>query len=130
MWGSIWSCSMKYNDLGALNMSGLAEYLLQIPPSVETDGGDMINMTIYGDSIFGLSLTILRKIANPKIKEEQLLNQHLNRCITSDEMLYGELFNLFTLLSTKRKLKLLHDGCHLRKMITVAFFCKTVTPVC
>jgi hypothetical protein len=122
MWGSVWSCSMKHNDLGALNMSGLAEYLLEVLPSVEREDGGKINMAIYGDSIFRPSLTILRKIANPKNKEEKLLNRRLNRCRTSIEMLYGELFNLFKLLSTKKKLKLFRDGRHVKKMITVAFF--------
>ena len=79
-------------------------------------------MAIYGDSIFRPSRTILRKIANPKNKEQKLLNQRLNICRTSIEMFYGELFNLFKLLSSKRKFKLLRDSRHERKMITVAFF--------
>ena len=122
MWGSAWCCSMKHNDLGALNMSGLAEYLLDVLPDVDSNNGNRINMAVYGDSIFRPSLTVLRKIINPDDVVDKLLNQRLNKCRTSVEMLYGDLFNLFNLLSTKKKLKLLRNGKHVRKMIIVAFF--------
>ena len=122
MWGSVWACAMKHNDLGTLNMSGLGEYLLDVLPSVQTSEGNSISMAVYGDSIFRPSYSILRKIDNPKNDAEKLLNQRLNKCRTSVEMLYGDLFNLFTLLSTKRKLKLLKNGRHVRKLIIVSFF--------
>ena len=103
-------------------MSGLGEYLLDVLPSVDCADGGKINMATYGDSIFRPSYSILRKIANPKNDGEKILNQRMNRCRTSVEMLYGDLFNLFNLLSTKKKLKLLKNGKHVRKMIIVSFF--------
>ena len=62
MWVSVWACSIKHNDLGALNMSGLAEYLIDILPDADCSNGGTINMTVYGDSIFRASQTILKKI--------------------------------------------------------------------
>ena len=66
MWGSTWLCSMKHNDLGALNMSGLAEYLLDVLPDVDSIDNKKINMALYGDSIFKPCLTILKKIVDTK----------------------------------------------------------------
>lgn len=122
MWGSVWACSMKHNDLGVLNMSGLAEYLIDILPDVDSSIGGKINMAVYGDSIFRPSMTILGKIIDPKEDVDKLLNQRLNKCRTSIEMLYGDLFNLFKLLSARKKLKLLRNGRHVRKMIISSFF--------
>jgi hypothetical protein len=127
MWGSVWVCAMKHNDLGTLNMSGLAEYLYDVLPSVQTSDGLTIKMAAYGDSIFRPSFSILKKIENPANDFEKLLNQRINKCRTSVEMLYGGLFNLFSLLSTKRKLKLLKNGRHVRKLIIVSFFCRIAT---
>ena len=127
MWGSVWACSIKHNDLGTLNnMSSLVEYLIDILPDADCSNGGTINMTAYGDSIFRPSLTILRKIINPEEDVQKLLNKRLNKCRISIEMLYGDLFNLFKLLSMKRKLKLLKDGRRVRKLIIVAFFCITI----
>ena len=75
MWGSVWACAMKHNDIGTLNMSGLGEYLLDVLPSVQTSEGNSISMAVYGDSIFRPSYSILRKIDNPKNDAEKLLNQ-------------------------------------------------------
>ena len=107
-------------------MSSLVEYLIDILPDADCSNGGTINMTAYGDSIFRPSLTILRKIINPEEDVQKLLNKRLNKCRISIEMLYGDLFNLFKLLSMKRKLKLLKDGRRVRKLIIVAFFCITI----
>ena len=110
-------------------MSGLAEYQIDILPDVDSCNGVKINMAVYGDSIFRASQTILKKIIYPDDDVQKLLNKRLNKCRTSVEILYRDLFNLFKLLSTKRKLKLLKDGRNVRKLIIVSFFCKIVTHV-
>ena len=62
MWGSTWIASLKHNDLGVLNMSGLSEYLIEVLPTIETSSGEKVKMAVYGDGIFHPSMVILRKI--------------------------------------------------------------------
>ena len=122
MWGSIWVCALKHNDLGVLNMSGLCEYLLDVLPKVKDDNDNDVHMVIYGDSIFKPSLVILRRIENAETEVEKLLNTRMNSCRTSVEMMFGEIFSLFKILGDKKKIKILKNGRYMRKLIIVIFF--------
>ena len=122
MWGSIWVCDLKHNDLGVLSMSGLCEHLLDKLPMVEDEDGNDVNMVLYRDSIFKPSLVILRQIEIAESEIEKLINNQMNSSRTSVEMLFGDLFNLFNLLTRKNKLKLLINGKYIRKLIIVIFF--------
>ena len=122
MWGSIWVCALKHNDLGVLNMSGLCEYLLDKLPMVKDENGNDIHMVIYGDAIFKPSSVILRRIENPETDVDKLLNNRMNSCRTSIEMMFGEVFSLFKLLGAKRKMKLYKNGRYNRKLIIIIFF--------
>ena len=79
MWGSVWVCALKHNDLGALNMSNLCEYLLDTLPKIEDENGNDIHLAIYGDSIFRPSNVLLRCIENPETDVQKLLNCHQKR---------------------------------------------------
>ena len=46
----------------------------------------------------------------------------MNSSRTSVETLFGDLFNLFKILTKKNKLKLLKNGKYIRKLIIVIFF--------
>ena len=38
MWGSVYGSSLRHNDKGVLNMSGLVDYLMEILPPIENVG--------------------------------------------------------------------------------------------
>ena len=122
MWGSVWVCALKHNDLGVLNMSGLCEYLLDVLPRVKDEYGNEVPMVLYGDSIFKPSHVILRRIDNATSEVDKLINGRMNSCRTSVEMMFGSMFNLFKILGAKKKLKLLKNGRYIRKLILVIFF--------
>ena len=122
MWGSVWVCALKHNDLGVLNMSGLCEYLMDVLPMIKDEDDNDIHLAVYGDSIFKPSNVILRRIEEPKTEVEKLLNSQMNSCRTSVEMNFGSAFGLFKLLEAKKKMKLYENGKYNRKLIIIIFF--------
>ena len=47
MWGSVWTWSLKHNNLGVFNMSGLCECILEKFPMVKDKNGNDIHLTAY-----------------------------------------------------------------------------------
>ena len=62
MIGSIFGCSIRHNDNGVLNMSGLNDYLQDI---LEPMGDTFVYPAIYCDAIYQLAETIINRYANP-----------------------------------------------------------------
>jgi hypothetical protein len=107
----VFGTSLSHNDVGVLNMSGLTRYLEDaLHPDYVMAGG--LLPELYGDSIF-MNLnhsTILSKYDVGTEEEKQLifkLNFRMSGIWQSIEHMYGQLFNLFQLLQTKQKFKIL-----------------------
>ena len=118
---------MSHNDVGVLNMSGLTHYLEDIlyPDHVMRGG---LLPALYGDSIF-MNVnhsTILCRYDEVGTPAERRLIRKLNFRMSgvrqSIEHMYGQMFNLFQLLQTKRQFKILHDGDLAYRLGIVFFF--------
>ena len=127
MVAGVFGTSLSHNDVGVLNMSGLMRYLEDIlHPDYVMAGG--LLPALYGDSIF-MNLnhsTILSKYEVVGTEEEKRLIRKLNLRMSgvrqSIEHMYGQLFNLFQLLQTKRQFKILRDGKLSYRLGVVCFF--------
>ena len=123
MWGSVYGASMRHNDKGVLNMSGLVDYLISLLQPIEGAGLP----GLYGDRIFDTYPVIFRAVQNPTDPEHKL-DTRMNSLRTSIELAYGVLFNTSRLLRDKSKAKLLKDKKQAMRFGIVCFFlsnCKT-----
>ena len=112
---------MRHNDLGVLNLSGLADDLIQ---KVAKNGIVLENGSqpaLFCDLIYYNTLVFTRNIENPTDAEE-LLNERCNSARQSIELLYGDLFGLFHLLHYKDKFCLFCKGKEMYAIIIVCIF--------
>ncbi len=107
--------SMSHNDVDVLNMSKLTCYLEDILYPDHAMAGGLLP-AVYRDSIF-LNVnhsTIIYRYDLVGTLEEQRHIRRLNFCMSgirqSIEHIYGQMYNLFHLLQTKRQFKILHEG--------------------
>ncbi len=127
MVAGVFGTSMSHNDVGVLNMSNLMHYLEDILCPNHVMAGGLLPI-VYGDSIF-LNVnhsTIICRYDSVSPLEEQRLMRRLNFCMSgirqSIEHMYGQMFNLFQLLQTKRQFKILRDGDLAYRLGVVFFF--------
>ena len=121
MWGNAWGCLMRHNDLGVLNLSGLADDMIQkfAENGIVLENGSL--PALFCDSIYHNTLVLARKIENPTDAEE-LLNERCNSARQSIELLYGDLFGLFHLLHYKDKFCLFRKGKEMYAIVIVCMF--------
>ena len=126
IWGSVFGASLRHNDKGMLNMSGIVEYLrdlLQPIPNIGEYPG------LYGDDIFPeMHDVIFRKIRNPQTDEEHVFNKRMSCLRQCIELAYGSLFNMFPILKDPSKHKLMIQKTRAIQLGIVCFFlhnCRT-----
>ena len=110
MWANVWGSSMRHNDKGVLNMSGLTDFLIDwfAENNMQLPGGAFPSM--YADAIYENTLVVTRRIEDPANEMEELLNLRMNACRQVIEHLFGDLFQLFDLLNKKKKFRLYKKG--------------------
>ena len=65
MIGSIFICSLRHNDNGVQNLSGLNDYLVSLVDPIYHQNGNPVYPAVYGDGIFATLATIMRPFPNP-----------------------------------------------------------------
>jgi hypothetical protein len=127
MVAGVFGTSMSHNDVGVLNMSNLTRYLEDILHLDHVMAGGLLP-AVYGDSIFlniNHSTIICQYDLVGPLEQQRLirrLNFHMSGIRQSIEHMYGQLFNLFQLLQTKRQFKILRDGDLAYHLGVVCFF--------
>ena len=118
---------MRHNDRGVLNLLGLTDYLIDLfaENNMELPAGAFPSM--YADAIYDNTLVVTRRIEQPGNHMEELLNLRMNACRQSIEHLFGDLFNLFDLLTNKKKFKLYRNGKEMYAIVLICFFFRIVT---
>ena len=121
MIGSIYIASLRHNDNGMQNMSGLNDYLLSILTPISNDNGRMTYPAVYGDSIFTVLACIVRPFQNPN-REQQIINVRFSSLRESIEHKFADIFGLFRVLRMSWRHILVHQGNHVRKMFFTILF--------
>lgn len=115
MIGSIYICSLRHNDNGVQNLSGLNEYLVRILQPLYSRGGRNIFPAVYGDGIFTPLATIMRPFLSPN-EEQQILNQRFSSLREDIEHKFGQLFILYQVLRAFWRHQVFFDAEHVRKL--------------
>ena len=127
MVAGVYGTSGNNNDLGVLNLSGLAHYLEGILHPAHTLAGGILP-ALYGDAIFQPAnySTIVAKHPLVGNREQRRYIKRLNFRMSgvrqSIEHMYGALFNLFHLLKMPRQFRLFHDAETAYRTGVVCFF--------
>ena len=134
MFVGLFGTSASHNDLGVLNMSGLAHYLEDIlHPEYKMEGG--LLPAFYGDAIFQSEnySTIVARYdlvgTDEEIELYRKLNYRMSGVRQSIEHMYGQLFNLFRLLKTPRQHQIFRGGDSAYRLGIVCFLLLTATHV-
>ena len=122
MWANVWGSSMRHNDKGVLNMSGLTDFLIDLfaANNMQLPGGAFPSM--YADTIYENTLVVTRRIEDPANEMEDLLNLRMNACRQVIEHWFGDLFQLFDLLNRKKKFRIYRKGKEMYAIVLVCFF--------
>jgi hypothetical protein len=121
MVGSVFVASIRHNDNGVLNMSGLNAYLvsllhrLAIPPS-------NFLPALYGDGIFQVLETLIPRYRGTLTLRQRRMNLRMSGLRQSVEHCFAHHKNIFRLFSKKIGLSIYMSGETIRKLILVSFF--------
>ena len=97
MIGSIFICSLRHNDNGVLNLSGLNEYLIQLLDPLYLNGNQSVYLAVYRDSIFTLVAAVTRLYLNPN-HEQKFVNTRMSSLCEDIEHKFSDVFNLYQVL--------------------------------
>jgi hypothetical protein len=127
MWGSLFIASIRHNDKGTVNASGLNDYLMDCLNFMELPEPRHIRPALFGDDIFEETPVIVRKQKKRRnggdVDEEQkAIDLRLSSLRQSIELGYGLVFNLFKILRVKNFFQLYKKADEVREMIYVCFF--------
>ena len=121
MIGSIYICSLRHNDNGVQNLSGLNEYLVQILSPLYQRGGLQVYPAVYGDGIFTPLATIMRPFPNPN-EEQKIVNTRFSSLREDIEHKFSQVFGLFQVLRASWRHQLFFDAENVRKLFFNCLF--------
>ena len=121
MIGSIFICSLRHNDNGVLNLSGLNEYLIQILDPLYSNGNQAVYPPVYGDSIFTPVATVTRPYLNPN-HEQKIVNTRMSSLREDIEHKFSDVFNLYQVLRAACRHHLFWNGDFVRKLFFNCMF--------
>ena len=123
MWGSLFCTSIRHNDKGTVNISGIVDQLMD---NLQHMDGTNVYPAVWGDDIFELTPVLLRRL-KPKdgldINDFQKnMDKRLSSLRQSIELGYGLVFKLFKILRKKDLFKLYKGADEARHLASVCFF--------
>ena len=122
MIGSIFICSLRHNDNGVQNLSGLNDYLLTLlDPLYQNEHGHNIYPAVYGDGIFATLATIMKPFPNPN-PEQRIVNTRFSSLREDIEHKFSQVFGLFRILNMQSRHHLFWNGEHVRKLFHACLF--------
>ena len=121
MIGSIFICSLRHNDNGVQNLSGLNDYLVSLVDPIYHQNGNPVYPAVYGDGIFATLATIMRPFPNPN-HHQKIVNTRFASIREDIEHKFCQIFGLFNVLQTKSRLNLFHGAAEVRKLFFSCLF--------
>ena len=121
MIGTVFVASLRHNDTGLVNMSGLNDYLYNLFHSQNLELPNGLLLATYGDAIFTNHKTVIsqnRKLTDAeRILDFRMSAQriHVEHCFADHNNLFGMFFR------HSWRLQLFNGGEHVRRLITVSF---------
>ena len=112
--------SLRHNDGGVLNMSGVSDNLTRllrnhpIPPINHLPA-------VYCDGIFAPKNCIVPRYVSPN-PFQKLINRYMSPLRVYIENIYADVKNVWRIFQTKGKFKILQKGRLVRKAFTIIFF--------
>ena len=122
MIGSIFIGSMRHNDNGLQNMSGLNDYLFSIlPPLYQTPTHTNVFPALYGDGIFATLATIIGPYRAPNW-EQRVVNTRMSSLREDIEHKFSQVFGLYRVLRPSWIHNLFFNAEHVRKLFFTCLF--------
>ena len=121
MIGSIFICSLRHNDNGVVNLSGLNDYLVSILDPIYQVGGNLVYPAVYGDGIFSTLATIIKPYASPN-DEQKIINTRFSSLREDIEHKFAQVFGLFQVLRISSRHRLFFNAAHVRKLYFSCLF--------
>ena len=121
MIGSIFVCSLRHNDNGVQNLSGLNEYLVRMLRPLYQRAGNLIYPALYGDAIFTPLATIVRPYTNPN-HEQLIVNTRFSSLREDIEHKFCQVFGLYQVLRHASRHHLFWGAEHVRKLFFSCLF--------
>ena len=121
MIGSIYVCSLRQNDNGVQNLSGLNDYLLSLLSPLHTRNGNDIYPAVYGDGIFATLATVMKPYPNPN-HEQRIINTRFSSLREDIEHKFAQVFGLYRILNMQSSHHLFWNGEHVRKIFHACLF--------
>ena len=123
MIGSTFICSLRHNDNGVQNLSGLNEYLVSIlEPLYQEEDNNLVFPAVYGDAIFTPLATMSRPYTGNITREQRIVNARMSSLREDIEHKFSQTFNLYQLLRTFIRHHLFWNGEHVRKKFFTCLF--------
>jgi hypothetical protein len=121
MIGSIFICSLRHNDNGVQNLSGLNDYLVQILDPLYSRDGQNVYPAVYGDAIFTPLATITRPYTSPN-EEQRIVNTRFSSLREDIEHKFSDVFVLYKVLANPALHKIFHNAVYVRKLFFNCLF--------
>ena len=121
MIGSVFICSIRHNDNGVQNLSGLNEYLVQILQPLYSRNGRNVFPALYGDGIFTPLAAIMRPYQNPN-EEQRIVNTRFSSLREDIEHKFSQIFSLYTILRAFWRHQLFLNAADVRKLFFNCLF--------
>jgi hypothetical protein len=121
MIGSIFICSLRHNDNGVQNLSGLNDHLVSILVPLYESNGNLIYPAVYGDAIFTPLATITRPYPNPN-HEQKIVNTRFSSLREDIEHKFAQIFGLYQVLRNAARHHLFWNAEHTRKLFFSCLF--------
>ena len=121
MIGSIFICSLRHNDNGVQNLSGLNEYLVNILQPIYQQGQNLVYPAVYGDAIFTPLATITRPYPSPN-HEQRIVNTRFSSLREAIEHKFAQVFGLYQVLRHATRHRLFWNAEDVRKLFFSCLF--------
>lgn len=121
MIASIYICSLRHNDNGVLNLSGLNDYLVSLLDPLYQDGPINVYPALYGDGIFSTLAAVVKPYPNPN-HEQKIVNTRFSSLREDIEHKFSQVFGLFQILRMTSRHNLFHNAADVRKLFFNCLF--------
>lgn len=121
MIGSIFICSLRHNDNGVQNLSGLNDYLVSILDPLYQVGGNLVYPAVYGDGIFATLACIVKPYQSPN-HYQKIVNTRFSSLREDIEHKFAQVFGLFQVLRVTSRHRLFHSAAHVRNFFFACLF--------
>ena len=121
MIGSVFICSLRHNDNGVQNLSGLNDYLVSLLQPLYQRTGLLVYPAVYGDAIFTPLATIQRPFTSPD-HPQKIINTRFSSLREAVEHKFAQVFGLYQVLRHSSRHQLFWNADHVRKLFFSCLF--------